>query len=171
MNEPISLTSFVAFYGAVLSSIGLGWNLYRDSHDKARLKIEMRIRRIVRSPDGKWYQLTPDMPVEGASANLFLVANVTNVGRRPIKWMGWGGRFHKPQNGKSAFLIQPAALPIMLAEGDSCSELTDDLNAAGENVKQLFVWDSTGKNWYLSRKALKELKEERKNVFHGRQLT
>jgi hypothetical protein len=59
------------------------------------------------------------------------------------------------------FTIQPIALPTMLKEGDSCSEYTPDfLKAAGPNVKELFVYDSTGRNWYLSRRALKKLKEE-----------
>ena len=62
--------------------------------------------------------------------------------------------------GGGAFIIQPVALPTMLKDGDSCSEFTDDLKAASANVKELFIYDSTGKNWYLSRRALKKLKEE-----------
>jgi hypothetical protein len=48
----------------------------------------------------------------------------------------------------------------MLKEGESFSELTDELKAAGDNVKKLFIYDATGKNWYLTRRALKNLKEE-----------
>jgi hypothetical protein len=160
MAEPMTLTGLVAFYGAVLSSIGLGWNVYRDLLDRPRLRVSMAIRRMAKSPDGKVYQVQPDLPVEGASEQLFLVANVTNVGRRPVKWMGWGGRWHKKEPGGRAFIIQPISLPIMLNEGDSCSEFTGDLKAAGSNVKELFVYDSTGKNWYLSRRALRKLKDD-----------
>jgi hypothetical protein len=85
----LSITSLLAFYGAALSSFGAGWNFYRDLRDKARLKISVNIRRIVSSPDGKWYQVEPNLPVEGASKQLFVVVNVTNVGRRPVKWVGW----------------------------------------------------------------------------------
>jgi hypothetical protein len=160
MSEPITLTGLLASYGAILSSIGLGWNLYRDLRDRARVKVKMHIRRLVRGPDGKVYQVTPDMPVEGATAQLFLVADVTNVGRRPVKWMGWGGKWHTPRNGKDTFVIVPTHLPIMLAEGDSSSEMTTELEGASGDVKRLFVYDSTGKNWYLSRRALKQLKKE-----------
>ena len=159
-GDSISLTSLLAFYGAVLSSFGFGWSVYRDLQDRPRLKIGMGVRRIVQSPDGKWYQVQPDMPVEGASKSLYLVVNVTNTGRRPVKWMGWGGKWKKREPGGGAFIIQPIALPTMLKDGDSCSEFTDDLKAAGANVKELFIYDSTGKNWYLSRRALKKLKEE-----------
>jgi hypothetical protein len=160
MPEPLSLTSLLAFYGAVLSSFGFGWNVYRDLLDRPRLKVSMAIRRIVQSPDGKWYQVQPDLPVEGASEQLFLVVNVSNIGRRPVKWMGWGGKWHKREPTGGAFIIQPVALPAILKEGDSSSEFTPELKAASANVKQLFIYDSTGKNWYLSRRALKKLKQE-----------
>lgn len=161
-SDPITLTSLLAFYGAALSSIAFGWNLYRDLRDRARLKVKMHIRRLVRNLDGKWYQLTPDLSVEGATEKLFLVADVTNIGRRPVKWTGWGGRYHKAQNGKMAFRIIPSVLPIMMKEGESCSEMTDDLSAAGENVRALFIDDAADKRWYLSRRDLRKLKHERR---------
>lgn len=161
MADPVSITSLMALYGVVLSSIGVVWNLYRDLQDKARLKVEMHIRRIVRSPDGKSYQVRPDLPFEGASEQLFLVVNVTNVGRRPVKWTGWGGKYQKRKPAGNLFIIPHRQLPIMLKEGDSFSVTTDDLKAAGDNVKKLFICDATGKNWYLSRRELKKLKGER----------
>jgi len=161
MAEPITITGLLAMYGAVLSSIGLGWNLYRDLQDKARLKVEIHIRRIARSPDGKLYQVRPDLRVDGASEKLFVVANVTNVGRRPVRWTGWGGEYHRPhERGGTSFIIQPTVLPRMLKEGESASEMTDDLKAASLDVKRLFIYDATGKNWYVSRRALRKLQKE-----------
>ncbi len=155
-----NLTSFLAAWGAILSTFGLGWSLYRDFHDKARLKITAHIRRLAQSQDGKWYAVSPDLPVEGASQNLFIVVNVTNVGRRPVQWIGWGGYYEEPVNGKTAFTMIPVALPQMLNEGASHSEHSEHLNPAGENVRRLFIWDAAGKNWYLSGRALRKLKEE-----------
>ena len=160
----MSITTFLACYAALLSSIGFGWNLYRDLQNKARLTVDMRIRRIVQSTDGRWYQAAPDLPIQNASEQLFLVANVANVGHRPVKWVGWGGHYATPQNGKTGFVIITRHLPIMLPEGESSSEFTDDLGAAGDDVKELFVYDSTGRNWYLSKRGLKKLKEERRNL-------
>jgi hypothetical protein len=157
---PDNLTKFLAAWGAILSTFGLGWTLYRDLHDRARLRLTAHVRRVVQSTDGKWYAVKPDLPVAGASEQLFIVVNVTNAGRRPVQWTGWGGKYHKPVGGKDSFSIIPVALPKMLKEGDSHSEYTDQLNPAGENVKRLFIWDASGKNWYLSRRALGKLKEE-----------
>jgi hypothetical protein len=39
MTEPISLTGLIAIYGAVLSSIALGRNLYRDLLDRPHLSL------------------------------------------------------------------------------------------------------------------------------------
>jgi len=147
-------------YGAILSSIVFGWNLYRDLRDRARLKITAHVRRIIQSADGRWYSVAPDLQVAGASAQLYVVVNVTNVGRRPIQWVGWGGRYRTPVNRKDSFAIIPIALPKMLGEGDSHSEFTENLNPADENVKRLFIWDASGKDWHLSWRAMKKLKQE-----------
>ena len=156
----IGVTDILAIYGAALSSIALGWNLYRDLLDRPRLKVHAHVRRIVQSTHGKWYSVKPDIPVEGASQQLFVVVDVTNIGRRPVQWVGWGGKYRKPVNGKTAFTIIPLALPRMLNEGDMHSEFTPELNPADENVKRLFIWDASGKNWYLTRRALRKLKKE-----------
>jgi hypothetical protein len=160
-NEPFTLTSLLATYGAVLSSIGLGWNLYRDATDRARLKVRAHLRRIVQAPSGKFYQVSPELNVADASEILYLVVNVTNIGRRQVKWDVWGGRYHQPQDGRRSFVIIPSVIPVMLKEGESASELTPDLAAIGDNVKRLFIEDATGKRWYVSRGNLRELKKDR----------
>jgi hypothetical protein len=114
------------------------------------------------STDGKYYAVAPDVNIE-ASEKLFVAMTVVNVGRRPVLWQGWGGKYHKKKAGKNAFYIMARGLPKMLQEGDSHSELADlgaDLSPANENVKQLYVWDPAGKEWALSRKQLKQLKKE-----------
>ncbi len=155
-----SLTKFLAAWGAILATLGLGWTLYRDLRDRPRLRITAHIRRVVQSVNGRWYAVAPDLPVEGASEQVFVVVNVTNVGRRPVQWVGWGGKYRKIAGGKPAFVITPQALPITLKEGDTHTEFTPELNPADERVKRLFIWDAAGKNWYLSRWALRKLKQE-----------
>ncbi len=163
----IDVTDVLAVYGAALSSIALGWNLYRDLHDRARLKVSAHVRRVVRSPNGQWYAVRPDLPVQGASNQLFIVVDVANAGRRPVTWTGWRGKYHGLVNGKNGFTIIPVALPKRLGEGDSHSEYTDSLSPGGENVKRVFIWDATGKEWPLSRRALRKLKEESRKFQAG----
>lgn len=166
MADPITITGLLAFYGAVLSSIGLGWNLYRDLRDRARLKVVAHLGRIGKREDGQWFVVHPDLQVEGTSKQIFIVLDVTNVGRRPVKWAGWGGAHRQLVDGKGKFIVPPIALPRMLSEGESHMEYTDDPNVIGDNVKRLFVWDASGKRWYVSSRTLKQLKEELRG-FHG----
>lgn len=156
----ITITDVLAAYGAILASVGFGWSLYRDLLDRARLQMDANVRRIVQSTDGKRYVVRPDSGIAGVSAQLFVVLDVANVGRRPVKWMGWGGKYHKRVNGKDSFAVVPVALPKMLDEGENHSEFTDSLDVAGENVKRLFIWDASGRHWNLSRRGLRELKSE-----------
>jgi hypothetical protein len=156
------LTTFLAAWGALLATFGLGWNLYRDLLDRSKLQISARVRRIGRSGDGKHYAVSPTLKVQ-ASEKLFVVMTVVNVGRRPVLWQGWGGKYRKPEADGSSFFIVGQNLPKMLQEGESHCELTEldrDYKPASENVKTLFVWDAAGKHWALSRKQLKELKDE-----------
>ena len=163
MSEPLTITGLLAHYGAVLSSIALGWNLYRDLHDRAKLKLVAHLRRIASSAVGpQRYAVTPDLPVAGKSQAVYIFLDVTNVGRRPVKWVGWGGEYKQPaaSSGKLSFVVIAIDLPKMLAEGESHSEFTDNLHTEMENVKKIFLWDASGKNWNLSRRELKKLKEE-----------
>ena len=166
--EPIPIvppwvTLCLAIWGAFLSSVTLGWNLYRDLLDHSKLQINARVRRIVQSADGKWYAVNHDLPVVGASEQLFVIISAVNVGRRPVVWEGWGGNYHKPVNGKTSFAIIPWNLPKKLDEGEFHSERTDlgdDLRPASENVKRLFIWDTTGKKWKISWWKMRALRKE-----------
>jgi hypothetical protein len=164
MNAPFSrLTEILAAYGALLSSIGFGWNLYRDLLDRAKLQVSANVRRIVVGADGKWFSAKPDLNIAGASEQLFVVFSVVNVGRRPVLWQGWGGKYHKPEEGKDGFFIVGRSLPKMLQEGETHDEFTvleADLSPVHDNVKSLQMWDPSGKHWKLSGKALRELKAE-----------
>lgn len=159
----MGITKLLAVYAAILSTIGFAWNLYRDLLDRAKLQVSAKVRRIAVGTDGKSFAVKPDLPVEGASQQLFVVMTVVNVGRRPVLWEGWGGMYIKPVNGRHLFSVVGRDLPKMLLEGERHSELTpveDDLRPANDNLKSIFIWDASGRNWKLSRSQLKELKEE-----------
>ena len=75
-----------------------------------------------------------------------------------------GGEYKNPVNGKKHFVIVARNLPKMLGEGEYIVEFTDELKAAGENVKALCVWDSSGREWRLPARELKKIKEEARTV-------
>jgi hypothetical protein len=160
----MDVTKFLALYGAILSSIGFGWNLYRDSHDRAKLEVSASIRRFVTAADGRAFAIAQKLSVEGASNQAYIVISVTNVGRRPVMIKGWGGRWCNPINGKRMFTIIGRDLPKMLSEGEYHLEYTDDFKVTGKNVKDLYVWDSSGKEWKLPKGEFKRLKQEVRTI-------
>jgi len=159
-----NLTKFLAARGAILSTFGLGWTLYRDLLDRAKLQVSARVRRLTQGADGKWFAISPDMEIhQPVTQQLFVIMTVVNVGRRPVVWQGWGGKYRKKEDEKPAFYIVGQHLPKMLQEGESHAEMTplgQNLEPASDNVKKLYVWDPAGREWALSRKQLKKLREE-----------
>src|SRR5262249_1578622 len=162
------LTEFLATWGALLSTFGLGWNLYRDLHDRARIRLDARIRRLGRGEDGRMFAVSPNLPVADASQPLYVCITVVNEGRRPILITTWGGTWIKPRNGRSSFVIYGRDLPKMLTEGQQYNDWTDELVSEVENIKSLSIFDSVDKEWKLPEKTLEKLKEEaRKFVTSG----
>ena len=129
-------------WGAILSSITFGWTLYRDLRDRAKIKLSAEVRRIGRRDgDGAYFSGAPDLNIAGASEGLFVVISVVNVGRRPIRWKGVGGRYRHPVNGKTAFLISARFLPKTLNEQEAHDEFTDSNEQFVEgSIKRLYVW-------------------------------
>jgi hypothetical protein len=154
------LTAFLAAWGAILSTFGLGWTLYRDLHDRARIRFDARVRRLGRGEDGRMFAVSPNLPVADASQQLFVCITVVNEGRRPILITTWGGQWIQPRNGKSSFVIYGRDLPKMLNEGQQYQDWSDELVSEVHNIKSLSVFDSVDKEWKLSENDLARLKEE-----------
>ena len=165
MQAPLlsdNLTKFLAAWGALLGTFGLGWTLYRDLLDRAKLQISAHVRRISISTDGKPYAVAPSVKVQ-VSEKLFVIMSVVNVGRRPVMWQGWGGKYYRREAEDTGFFIVGQNLPKMLQEGESHDEFTEleaNRKPASDNVKRLYIWDPSGKEWALSRKQLKQLRKE-----------
>jgi hypothetical protein len=81
-------TTFLAIWGAILSSITFGWTLYRDLRDRAKVKVTAQVRRIVQREDGAFFSVNPELGIPGASKELFVVVSVVNIGRRRMRWKG-----------------------------------------------------------------------------------
>ena len=161
----MSLTTILAIYAAILSSIAIGWNLYRELYDRAGVKISDSLMRLATGADGRQVVVAPHLPSEDASAAVHVVVKITNAGRRPVLLQGWGGEWKIPENGKDKFVVISQGLPRMLKGHESHQEFTPDLSVVSPNIKALYVWDSSGKNWYVSNSELQETVEQaRKHV-------
>jgi hypothetical protein len=111
-------------------------------------------------PTGIGFAVAPDLPVEGASEELYLVVRVVNVGRRPMQWEGWGGRYFEPVNGRTSFNIVGEHLPRMLNERESHTEKMLLAENWLTNVKRFYVWDAAGEHWTFSGLPMHKLRIE-----------
>ena len=158
----MSLTAFLATYGALLSSVALGWNLYRDLRDRASVKVRLSLKRIATSTDGRQYAVAPDLNVADTTEQVFVYLSITNVGRRPVKLVGMGGTYKRPVNGKSSFQVAAVNVPKLLSEGEDTFEFNPDFVLVSENVKSLYMYDTTHKEWKVGRRNLRLVKEQAK---------
>ena len=49
----MSLTTILAAYAAILSTIGIGWHFYRELSDRTRVKISVSLVRLTPGSDRK----------------------------------------------------------------------------------------------------------------------
>lgn len=143
--DKISLTSLIALYGAILSSVLLGWNIYRDLTDRGKLRVHCYIGNIIIS-------CTPPDDTE------YLMYIVTNVGRKPILVTHIGGK----KRNKKDFFITSNNFPKMLNPGEYLTEYTPDLSLLNENLVSLWAIDSLGKAHKVNKSVVKKLIKERK---------
>jgi hypothetical protein len=139
------LTTFLAIWGAFLSTIAIGWNLFRDLSDKGKIRVTCFVGNIfggVESPDTD-----------------YLVFNVTNVGKRPIMITQVGGA-HSTKH----FMITPRGLPKMLQPGEYVTEYTPELTILEKDIRFLGAWDSFGRIWKIDRKNLRQLMKTKREV-------
>lgn len=159
-------TAIIAIYGALLSSIALGWNIYRQFTDKGRLSVQCYIGNFCPavSKETKDY-LIKDLPeslVEWASQNIhedrdYLIYKVTDIGRKPILVTQVGGGY---RNGEQ-FLINPnCPMPKELKPGEYFLEYSPDLSILDKDLRFLGVWDSLGKIHKADRKTFRMLKRK-----------
>lgn len=147
----IDLTGFLAVWGAILSTIALVWNLIRGSRDRGRLKLDAMI--------GKMYPNHTDRN--------YLVVTLTNVGKRPLLVKGWGVMKGRSAPAPRGVFVSPHGLPRMLNESEYHIEYTPELSILDE-IARIYAWDSSGKEWDLSRKQLRRLREERHKLTPGK---
>jgi len=145
----MTVTDLLATWGAIVATAAVVWNILRDRGDRGRLKLDAMIGRMYPDHTDRDY--------------VFLT--ITNIGRRPVFVKGWGGRQDPDADGHhDGFLTRSPNLPRMLKEGEYVHVFADDLTILGPEIREIHVWDSTGKTWKLSRKALTRLRTEAQDI-------
>lgn len=142
MSESTTIT-VLAIWGAVLSSITLVWNLYRDFLQRGRLRVTCYIGQIFGDP-------------AISHEKRLLIWNVTNIGKEPVVLTNIGGSF-----GETAFVINTRdPLPRTLRSGDYFTGFSDDLSVLKQELEYLCAHDSLGRVFKASKKIVKEMKRK-----------
>jgi hypothetical protein len=137
------MTTFLAIWGAALSTIAIVWNIRRDLVDRGKLRV-ICYRGVLRGGEG-----LPD-------PKTYLVYNVTNIGRRPIIVTNIGGARTKEVH----FLVDTRGpMPRTLQQGEYFVECAD-VSILDEQPEALWAVDSLNRQWRISRKALRRLMRE-----------
>ena len=127
------MTTFLAIWGAIMSTIAVSWNIRRDFLDRGRLKLHCYHGCIVGG---------------GVRSPTYLIFQVTNVGRRDVQLTTIGGELLSDRH----FLIplpglgSQQLLPRLLKPGE-CFMGQAEMDALDENPRSLWAIDSLNNYW------------------------
>lgn len=130
-------TLIIAIYGAILSTIGMIWNIYKGSQDKSKIKINARIGFISQG---------------GKSSEPLLLIEAINHGRRAVFLSSVGIRLTRNED----IAMMNVRLPIELKEGKSHTEWIEIEKLRKESCEFAWYKDETGK-LYKSQNINKKL--------------
>lgn len=144
-------TLIIAIYGAILSTIVVGWNIYNTIQDRPKVKVIVNFGAM-QSSQG----------VEGP----FLFVRAVNKGRRSVYLSSFGLR-----SGKDDLIpLRVTGMPCELKGSTSHTEwFTPDELKKMKGKRVFFAWyrDETGKvykNYEITRKLDNYFKSEKKNI-------
>ncbi len=139
------MTTFLAIWGAVVSTIAILWNIRRDLVDRGKVRVVCYLGHL-RGGDGP-----PD-------PRTYLIYNVTNVGRRSVVVTHIGGAIRKDEH----FMINTRGpMPRTLQPGEYMLENSPDLSMLDETPEALWAIDSLNNYWKVPRKMLRQLIDDR----------
>lgn len=145
----LETTTCLAIWGAVVSTLAIVWNIWRDSADRGRLRVLCYLGQVV--------------GVGPQDLRTHLIYNVTNVGRRAVVVTHIGGAIKKDQH----FMLNARGpMPRTLQPGEYFLEYSHDLSILDDNPRALWAIDSLGNYWRTPKKSLRQILETRQRKQH-----
>lgn len=139
--KSLSITTGLAIWGSILSTIAVIWNGIRSWKDRERVKIRLSIQ-----PEGSNYSILDYIECG------WLELTITKLGRRTITFDRiWIDR--KNELDYDTF----APDNLILKEGEKFSHklmLSAIKEGSFPNIKGIFARDSTGKKWGMSKRKI-----------------
>jgi hypothetical protein len=138
-----------AWWGAVVATIALGWNILRETRSKGHLKVQAMYQA-----DNIRSQLPPALTVR-----------VTNVGSKPVLVQGIAIQRKKGSTPSHHFF--PCQIPKMLARGEFFLQVLDRTGWLPLATEKLYAWDSSGRHWYMAGKEFRRLLDQHHRLSHN----
>jgi hypothetical protein len=135
-----------AWWGAIVATIALSWNVLRDIHLRGHLKVQAMFR-----VDDRNRQLPPALTV-----------SVTNVGSKPVLVQGIAIQRRKGSTPSHHFF--PCEIPKMLAPGEFFWQVLDQTGWLPTDTQTLYAWDSGGTRWRVARKEFRRLLDQHRRL-------
>jgi len=135
-----------AWWGAIVATIALSWNVLRDIHLREHLKVQAMFR-----VDDRNRQLPPALTV-----------SVTNVGSKPVLVQGIAIQRRKGSTPSHHFF--PCEIPKMLAPGEFFWQVLDQTGWLPTDTQTLYAWDSSGTRWRVARKEFRRLLDQHRRL-------
>ena len=139
-----TLTTLLAVWGAVVSTVAIAWNVWRDVGDRAKLSVICYVGVMID-------------PMNSGNRPLRLIWKVTNVGRKAAVLTHIGGAYEKRTN----FMVKVMDLPKTLQPGEYYLGYANDLSILKQKPIAIWAIDSLDRYWKIPRKMLKALLERR----------
>ena len=153
----MSVTTFLASYAAIISTVDLLWKLKNSRVDSGKLEVCGLLAATTRNRTGESFphRYRLDMPIQQLDEdNRSLVLQATNVGRRPITIECW-----KPLYSSCPSNSFPLARPQELGESQSTDIYIHDLDPLREGAIGIAIQDSHGRLWRLPDAQFRALQE------------
>ncbi|MFW9851825.1 MAG: hypothetical protein ACFFDS_02695 [Candidatus Thorarchaeota archaeon] len=146
MTFTIGLTEILAFWGSILSSVALTWNIIKGLQDRRKLIVNAYI----------------GIEVNGDPNRKYIYAVITNYGRRPINVLAWGAMLKRErgQRERVATDIRAEGLPKILKEGEDHLVYIDDFALFSRPIKYVYARDSHKKYWKVNKKEFKQFMKD-----------
>lgn len=144
-------SGIVTLYSAIVATIALAWNVFRDVRSKGALRVQ-----AVYQPN-----MEPQLPPA-------LAVRVTNVGSKAVLVQGIAIRRKKGFEPRHHFF--PCQVPKMLAPGDSLLQVLDRTGWLPLATEKVYAWDSSGRHWRMTRREFRNLLDQNRRLFRNPQL-
>lgn len=140
----VELTTFLAIWGAFVSTLVFGWNLYRDLTDRGSLHVSPSVS-----------QLVGGALVPRTEPRRIIHLRITNRGRRQLWITNVGGRFAR----REGFIITTRnPVPMKLEPGALIDETVPVTELVDDALRIVWfaAYDSTGREYRSSSRDTRE---------------